>query len=57
MTASVGCGIQLRKCAIEIPREREPAAFVVLESLEFFDEIKPNSTAARSYWLAFTTRR
>ena len=33
--------IQLRKRAVEIPREREAAILVFLEALEFLDEIKP----------------
>jgi len=31
--------IQLRQRAVEVPRQREPAAFVLLEPLEFLDEI------------------
>ena len=33
--------IQLRQRAVEIPRERQAAVFVLLEPLEFLDEIQP----------------
>ena len=33
--------IQLRQRAVEIPRQRQAAAFVILEPLEFPDEVKP----------------
>jgi len=32
--------IQLRQRAVEIPRERKSAIFILLEPLEFLDEVK-----------------
>ena len=37
---SVDAVVELRKSAVEIPRQREPPAFVVLQALKFFDEIE-----------------
>jgi hypothetical protein len=38
--ASPAAAIQLGEGAVEIPREGEAAVFVVLEALEFLDEVE-----------------